>query len=114
MATFFRKSAVLQGKKGPGVQGKRWPKYRYRFSSLKVRGGPLPSKKYHCQTFLIEAKEVVFRINCLHDYEIKGRFQIGGFPDLVSCQKLQTPFVPRKLGVKVTLVKGHLRKSKGN
>ena len=30
--------------KGPGVQGKRWPKYRYCFSCLKVRGGSLPSK----------------------------------------------------------------------
>ena len=24
--------------KGPGVQGKRWPKYRYWFSCLKVKG----------------------------------------------------------------------------
>ena len=30
--------------KGPGVQGKRWPKYRYCFSCLKVKGGSLPSK----------------------------------------------------------------------
>ena len=28
-------------KKGPGAQGKRWPKYRYCFSCLKVRGGSL-------------------------------------------------------------------------
>ena len=31
--------------KGPGVQGKRWPKYRYCFSCLKVRGGSPPSNK---------------------------------------------------------------------
>ena len=37
---FFRKSAVLQGKR-PGVQRKRWPQYRYCFSCLKVRGGSL-------------------------------------------------------------------------
>ena len=38
---FFRKSAVLQGKR-PWRTGKRWPKYRYCFSCLKVRGGSLP------------------------------------------------------------------------
>ena len=41
---FFRKSAVLQGKR-PGVQGKKWPKYRYSFSYLRVKGGSLPSKE---------------------------------------------------------------------
>ena len=40
---FFRKSAVLQGKR-PGIQGKKWPKYRYCFSCLRVQGGSLPSK----------------------------------------------------------------------
>ena len=39
------KSAVLQGKR-PGVQGKMWPKYRYWFSYLKVRGGSLPSNSW--------------------------------------------------------------------
>ena len=39
--------------KGPGVQGKRWPKYRYRFSCLKVRGGPLPSKTLHAKSLLM-------------------------------------------------------------
>ena len=38
---FFRKSAVLQGKR-PWRAGKRWPKSRYRFSCLKVRAGALP------------------------------------------------------------------------
>ena len=32
--------------KGPGVQWKSWPKCRYCFSCLKVRGGSLPSKKW--------------------------------------------------------------------
>ena len=32
--------------KGPGVQGKRWPKYRYCFSCLRVRGGSRPSKQF--------------------------------------------------------------------
>ena len=36
------KSPVLQ-EKGPGVQGKKWPKYRYWFSRLRVRGGSRPS-----------------------------------------------------------------------
>ena len=45
---FFKKSAYYR-EKGPGVQGKRWPKYRYCFSCLKVRGGSLPSK---CQVHL--------------------------------------------------------------
>ena len=31
--------------KGPGVQAKRWPNYRYCFSCLKVRGGSRPSKR---------------------------------------------------------------------
>ena len=30
---------------GPGVQGKRWPKYRYCFACLKVRGGSPPSNR---------------------------------------------------------------------
>ena len=38
------KKPTYYREKGPGVQGKRWPKYRYCFSCLKVRGGPLPSK----------------------------------------------------------------------
>ena len=41
----LQKKCRTTGKKGPGVQGKRCPKYRYCFSYLKVRGGPLPSKK---------------------------------------------------------------------
>ena len=38
----LQKIAVLQGKRPWGIQEKRWPKYRYCFSCLKVRGGSLP------------------------------------------------------------------------
>ena len=42
---FFRKKAPHYRAKGPGVQGKRWPKYRYCFPCLKNRGGSLPSNR---------------------------------------------------------------------
>ena len=42
MGILQKKAPYYRGK-GPGVQGKRWPKYRYRFSSFKVRGGSQPS-----------------------------------------------------------------------
>ena len=53
----FRKSAVLQGK-GPGVQGTMWPKYRYWFSCLKVRGGSLPSNKRFSKMISWNAKNL--------------------------------------------------------
>ena len=43
----LQKKCCTTAKKGPGVQGKSWPKYRYCFSCLKVRGGSLPSKCFN-------------------------------------------------------------------
>ena len=40
----LQKKRRTTAQKGPGGQGKSWPKYRYCFSCLKVRGGSLPSK----------------------------------------------------------------------
>ena len=44
----FFKQVPYYREKGPGVQGERWPKYRYCFSCLKLRGGSLPSKVCPC------------------------------------------------------------------